>query len=329
VGGVKVAFAGLQLSDTTDSLGRYAIPGVPVGTYPQVVVTKAGFDRAVGTDLDIVADTETAADFVVRRNWASYGGGGRIHRFTGPNFSAFGCGPTDAIDQLTSTGWSTFRPTISPKGSRSITVKLPSFVDVSSFAVDPGAVCGDPDSASTRGYRIETSKSGANGSWAVVKTGTFTSGQAHQLNPLPISTRKGVRYVRFTITSNQGHAQFMDLAELAVYGKARPGCQGQPATKVGTDGANTIKGGSGPDVIVGLGGNDNLDGRGGKDVICGDAGNDTVTGGKGKDKLDGGPGNDRLLSRDGLKDGAVKGGSGSDRARKDKADKTKSVEKLL
>jgi hypothetical protein len=30
-----------------------------------------------------------------------------------------------------------------------------------------------------------------------------------------------------------------------------------------------------------------------------------------------------------VKDAAVKGGSGSDRARKDKADKTKSVEKLL
>jgi hypothetical protein len=329
VGGVKVAFAGLQLSDTTDSLGRYAIPGVPVGTYPQVVVTKAGFDRAVGTDLDIVADTETGADFVVRRNWASYGGGGRIHSFTGPNFSAFGCGPSDAIDQLTGTGWSTFRPTLSPKGTRSITVKLPSFVDVSSFAVDPGAVCGDPGSASTRGYRIETSKSGASGSWAVVRTGSFTSGQAHQLNLLPISTRKGVRYVRFTITSNQGHAQFMDLAELAVYGKARPGCQGKPATKVGTEGANRIKGGSGADVIVGLGGNDKLNGRGGKDVICGGAGNDTLTGGKAKDKLDGGPGNDRLLSRDGVKDAAVKGGSGSDRARKDKADRTKSVEKLL
>jgi Ca2+-binding RTX toxin-like protein len=121
----------------------------------------------------------------------------------------------------------------------------------------------------------------------------------------------------------------MDLAELAVYGKARPGCQGKPATRVGTEGANRIKGGSGADVIVGLGGNDKLNGRGGKDVICGGAGNDTLTGGKAKDKLDGGPGNDRLLSRDGVKDAAVKGGSGSDRARKDKADRTKSVEKLL
>jgi Ca2+-binding RTX toxin-like protein len=329
VSGVKVAFAGLQLTDTTDSLGQYSIPGVPVGTYPQVLATKTGFDRAVGTGLEIVADAETAADFAVRRNWASYGGGGRISSFTGPNFSAFGCGPADAIDQQAGTGWSTLRPTISPKGTRSITVKLPSFVDVSSFGVDPGAVCGDPDSASAKGFKIETSKSGASGSWAVAKTGSFTPGQAHELNLLPISVRKGVRYVRVTITSNQGHAQFMDLAELAVYGKSRPGCQGKPATRVGTEGANTIKGGSGPDVIVGLGGNDKLDGRGGKDVICGGSGNDTLTGGKGKDRLDGGPGNDRLLSRDGTRDAAVKGGSGSDRARKDKVDKTKSVEKLL
>ena len=327
--GVKVGFAGLELSDTTDALGQYAIAGVPVGTYPQVVASKTGYDRDVSSNVGIVADTESVADFGVRRDWAAYDGGGRIHAFTGPNFTAYGCGPAHAIDQSQGTGWSTIRPNIAPTGARSITVKLSAYVDVSSFAVDPGAICGDPDSASAQGYKIETSKTAASGSWTVVKTGSFTLGQAHQLNAVPISLRKAVRYVRFTITSNHGDAQYMDLAELVVYGTATPTCLGRPATKVGTDAANTINGGSGADVIVGLGGNDKIDGNGGRDVICGGTGNDRLTGGSAKDKFNGGDGNDTLLARDGVKETTVKGGAGTDRARKDKSDKTNSVEKVL
>jgi extracellular elastinolytic metalloproteinase len=326
VAGVEVAFAGLELSDTTDALGQYAITDVPVGTYPQIVASKAGFDRDVGSGVGIVAETEVALDFAVRRDWASYDGGGRIDAFTGPNFTPYGCGPVHAIDQSLGTGWSTIRPNLAPTGSRSITVKLPAYVDVSSFGVDPGAVCGDPDSASAQGYKIETSKTGASGSWTVVDTGSFTLGQAHQLNSVLISTRKVVRYVRFTITSNHGHAQYMDIAELVVYGTATPTCLGKPATKVGTDAANTINGGSGADVIVGLGGNDRIDGKGGKDVVCGGDGNDTLTGGPAVDKFDGGDGNDTLFAKDGLKETTVKGGAGTDRVRKDKSDKTTAVE---
>jgi hypothetical protein len=329
IAGAKVRFAGLDYSATTDALGQYTITDVPVGTYPQVLATKAGYDRDVETSVGIVAGNVTSRDFVVRRDWAAYDGGGRISAFTGPNFTGFGCGPTHAIDQSQGTGWSTVRPSLPPSGARSITVKLPVFVDVSSFGVDPGAVCGDPDSASAQGYKIETSKSGASGSWTIVATGSFGLGQAHVMNAVPIAVRKAVRYVKFTITSNHGDSTFMDLAELAVYGAMRPSCMGQAATKVGTDAANTINGGKGADVIVGLGGNDTIDGKGGKDVICGGSGNDRLTGGGKVDKFDGGPGNDTLLARDGLKEIAVKGGAGSDKARKDKFDKTSSVEKIL
>jgi len=176
---------------------------------------------------------------------------------------------------------------------------------------------------------IATSKTGAGGSWTVVSTGSFTLGQAHQLNPVAISLRKAVRFVRFTITSNHGNALYMDLAELVVYGTPTPTCMGLAATKVGTDLPNTINGGSGADVIVGLGGNDKIDGKGGKDVICGGTGNDTLTGGSAVDKFDGGTGNDTLFARDGLKETTVKGGSGTDRVRKDKSDKTTSVEKVF
>ena len=160
------------------------------------------------------------------------------------------------------------------------------------FGVDPGAICGDPDNASTKDYRIEVSKTGASGSWTTVQTGSFTLGQAHHLNSIPITPRTGVGFVRFTMLSNQGNASWIDLAELEVYGLARPGCLGQPATRIGTNGANTITGTNGADVIVGLGGNDKIKGGGGNDLICGGDGNDTLTGGKGVDRFDAGGGND-------------------------------------
>ena len=149
------------------------------------------------------------------------------------------------------------------------------------------------------------------------------------MNQLPISTRKGVRYVRLTITSNHGDAQFMDVTELAVYGVSRPSCLGLPATKVGTEGANVLNGTTGADVIVGLGGNDKINGKGGKDVLCGGTGNDTLTGGPAVDKFDGGDGNDAIYSRDGVKETVVRGGPGTDKAHKDKADKTSSVERVF
>jgi len=41
--------------------------------------------------------------------------------------------------------------------------------------------------------------------------------------------------------------------------------------KLGTNGNNTIAGGSGRDLLLGLGGNDRLDGKAGDDLICGGA----------------------------------------------------------
>ena len=45
------------------------------------------------------------------------------------------------------------------------------------------------------------------------------------------------------------------------------------------------------------------------------------------DKFDAGGGNDRLVTRDGKKETTIKGGSGTDRARRDASDKVSSVEK--
>ncbi|HEY7562060.1 MAG TPA: M36 family metallopeptidase [Gaiellaceae bacterium] len=320
--GVHVEFDGPGFSATTDAAGHYALANVPVTTYPTLTASKAGFHWETDEDVAVVANTESPVDFETRRDWAAFDGGGRVSSFTGPDYTAFGCGPGQAIDHFLGVGWSS-----QTGAARSLTIKLPSFVDVTEFGVDPGAVCGDPDNASTKDYRIEVSKTGASGSWTTVQTGAFTPGQAHQLNSIPIARRNGVGYVRFTMLSNQGNTQWIDLAELEVYGLPRPGCLGQPATRIGTNGANTINGTNGADVIVGLGGNDKINGRGGNDVICGGDGYDTLTGGKGVDKFDAGGGNDTLVTRDGKKETTIRGGSGKDRARRDNADKVKSVEK--
>ena len=60
---------------------------------------------------------------------------------------------------------------------------------------------------------------------------------------------------------------------------ATPSCEGQPATIVGTQGADIINGTAGNDVIVSLGGDDLVRGLAGDDLICAGAGNDIAYGG--------------------------------------------------
>src|SRR6266536_950711 len=65
-----------------------------------------------------------------------------------------------------------------------------------------------------------------------------------------------------------------------------------PATIVGKNGNDVIKGTPGRDVIAALGGDDSIDGGGGNDLICGGDGNDKITGGAGEDVISGDAGDD-------------------------------------
>jgi hypothetical protein len=323
ISGALVEFPLLgSLSATTDALGQYTITDIPAGTYPRVVTTRNAYAGARAENVEIAADTPHVLDVQLRRNWASFGGGGRIHAATGPDFTADGCGPGHAIDQSLLSGWSSLAGV-----ARSITVRLPAYVDVNGVAVDPGAVCGDPNTASLKGYKVEVSPTGASGTWILAKTGTFTLADAHRLHSFTVTKRRGIRYVRLTMTSNQGHPFFVDAAELEVYGPTSLLCLGVGATRVGTNGRNTLNGTAARDVIVGLGGGDRIDGRGGNDVICGGSGADVLIGGAGVDKFDGGSGNDTIYSRDRRRETTVRGGTGRDRARKDAVDRTTSVER--
>jgi hypothetical protein len=81
-------------------------------------------------------------------------------------------------------------------------------------------------------------------------------------------------------------------------------CGGRPATIVGTDRGESIRGSKRDDVIATLGGNDRIRSKGGNDVICAGPGNDRIVAGSGRDRIRGGPGIDRC-----------DGGGGRDRAR--------------
>ena len=79
---------------------------------------------------------------------------------------------------------------------------------------------------------------------------------------------------------------------------------------IGSNGDDTLTGGSGSDVLVGRRGDDTLRGGAGDDLLLGGSGDDELKGGKGDDLLEGGSGDDELAG--GRGDDLLLGGSGDD-----------------
>jgi hypothetical protein len=117
------------------------------------------------------------------------------------------------------------------------------------------------------------------------------------------------------------------------------------ATLVGTNGADTLRGGAAGEVVFGLGGRDRIEGRGGHDCLLGDEGNDvlrgqsgndrltggagadTLVGGRGVNAYDAGPGSDFVDARNGKRE-LVRCGGGRDRARVDRRDRVRDCERV-
>jgi Ca2+-binding RTX toxin-like protein len=83
------------------------------------------------------------------------------------------------------------------------------------------------------------------------------------------------------------------------------------ATRIGTDGNDTLTGTNNSDRILGRGGNDRINGLLGNDCLFGEAGRDTIRGDAGRDRVDGGADGDFLSGGSGTDTFA--GGSGDDR----------------
>src|SRR4051794_18556790 len=104
-----------------------------------------------------------------------------------------------------------------------------------------------------------------------------------------------------------------------------------PADNVRAD-VEAVLGGSAGDYLEGNPFANKLVGNGGNDTIWGGAGNDTITGGAGRDMLFGQGGDDTFYARDGRTD-TLDGGSGTDRAQRDKTstitDQVTSIESFI
>jgi extracellular elastinolytic metalloproteinase len=240
VAGAVVAFGGHasgfpgDYAAVTDAAGHYTITGILPGTYPAVFARADGFDRQSTTVS--IASRPTVRDWALRRDWAALAGGGSVTAFNGPDLTPFGCGPASAIDQSLGNGWGSTSDLVGGAATpKFVVVKLPRAVNVTEIAVDPGNTCGDGGSASTKGYRVETSADGV--TFMVASEGAFGPTDRHHLNSVPLNagTTAGVSFIRFTMLSPQipgdpatlcpgpfSGCQFMDMSELEVYGTPAP-----------------------------------------------------------------------------------------------------------
>jgi hypothetical protein len=221
-------------SATTGADGTYSIPNLVVGTYPKVAVASGGFDP-IQVPVTITAGT-TVQNFTVRRDWAAASGGATVAAFDGPDYTPFGCGPANAIDQSQAAGWGSNADLVAglpgPATPKSITIHLPTAVDIATVSVNPTAVCGDGGSASTGDYKVEVSTDGT--AFTQVASGTFTPANRGQMNDVTLSgATSGISDIRFTMVTPQvfqvgacpgafSGCDFMDMTELAVYGTAAP-----------------------------------------------------------------------------------------------------------
>ncbi len=237
VSGATVEFANhADLSTTTNSNGQYTIHNVaPHNSYPYVLILARGFDGIALKNVPVSSGSNTVSHSI-RRDWASLAGGGQVKSVTAPNLTSFGCGPANAIDGSQTSGWGSYAVNFggnpsqglpsAPTGPRTVVIQLPHTVDIRQFAIDPGATCGDDDTASLRQFQIAVSSNGS--SFHQVAGGAFGPSNDHIMNPVSLTgSGTGARFVRLTELSNQGpdsnsqdiaYQRFMDVSELEVYG---------------------------------------------------------------------------------------------------------------
>jgi hypothetical protein len=241
---VTVAFQGSPFvtnpSDATNGSGNYVIGPIPQGTYPKVTISAPGYDP-VTQAVDV--DGQVSLDGSLARDWVSPAGGAAIVDYTGPDFTPFGCGPANFVDQSTALGWGSTANLKNgqpgPKTSKQITIELPTPVDITSVTLDPTATCGDGLSASTGAFHIEASTNGTD--FDEIASGQFVSADMGSTHDVTLSgPLDGVTTIRFwmdqplalvdtasygtNLCPNGGYSgcSFLDATEMEVYGTAAP-----------------------------------------------------------------------------------------------------------
>jgi hypothetical protein len=206
--GGHVSVLGGDLGDTTDATGAFSIADVPFHAYPKLVVDRAGYEPGAVTHL--VVNGDETVDRKITRDWAALEAGATLGHFTPPDYTDFGCGPSGVFDNALGTGWGSKAP-----GPRSVVVRLPHAVDVTSFGFDPGNTCGDGPDAATRTFAIYTKKGG--GRWVLAYSGgKLKIGRLNTL--IPTAGARNVTLVKLVLLTNRGNPSYMDAVELSVRG---------------------------------------------------------------------------------------------------------------
>ena len=196
--GVRVAFTGHdsgigpELSATTNASGAYAINDVPTGTYPLLRVRSSGYVGSAANVTVAASPAVTTRSFSLERNVASAAAGAQIASFTGPDYTAFGCGPSALVDEDSGLVWGSRRAGGAASGRhRAGDPAEPLRIDI-----DPTAGCGDALSASLSHYEVHVSTNGAN--YVSVAAGAFGSDNWHRDNTITLSTNRptGIRFIK-------------------------------------------------------------------------------------------------------------------------------------
>lgn len=96
-------------------------------------------------------------------------------------------------------------------------VRLPRAVDVTSFAIDPGATCGDGPKAGLQAFDVFTRTSG--GPWVKAYGTTKALPQGVLTSFVPTRGTNDVVFVKLVMRANRGDPYYMDMTELSVRGR--------------------------------------------------------------------------------------------------------------
>jgi extracellular elastinolytic metalloproteinase len=211
-----------DLADTTDASGHYRIANVPKNHTYILEFGKKGFLPAVKTVS--VGTTSVSVNKAIVHDWAAKSGGARILSATRPDYTAFGCGPDNAIDLSQLQGWGSDAPSnphSGVSGPRTIVIHLSAKTDIKQFRIDPSATCGDGPSAAVKNFTVQTRRSSTS-SWITAWSNTAALTQGAYTSHTPTTGASGVVDVRLTMSSNRGDPLFMDMTELLVLGLRAP-----------------------------------------------------------------------------------------------------------
>jgi F5/8 type C domain/PKD domain len=203
-------------SATTDPTGRYLFAALSGVTGRLSVVGPPGWLSAEVGGIAVPTLQFVQRDVTLRRNWAAVPGGARLAGATDAGTPE--CAPGAALDGDRASGWSAAAP--APEADApTLTVELPTAVDVEGIGLEAGAVCGDDPGAALGRYTVQTSPDGA--TWTTAADGQLA--EADRGVPVVMAPSAGaaqVRFVRVALLGAQDPAATrIDLRELQVLGK--------------------------------------------------------------------------------------------------------------